>query len=118
LVESLHCFESSQESSVFDVLEIDADVCAANFYDYSVELIKHIDKRMLHEIVSSRLLKLESEDVFLTTLIDLGSDYFEYWQYIKVCNLTGDGLVHFVENLPFDKLTESIWKRIVDHLCG
>jgi hypothetical protein len=50
------------------------------------------------------------------TLIDLGSDYFEFWQYIEVHNLTGDGLVHFVENLPFDELTESIWQRIVAHL--
>jgi hypothetical protein len=61
---------------------------------------------------------LESEDAFLTTLIDLGSDYFEFWQYIEVNNLTGDGIVHFVENLPFDELTASIWKGIVDHLRG
>jgi hypothetical protein len=118
LIDSLHYIESSQESAAFDVLEIDADVCASNFYDYSVEMIKCIDKGMLHEIMSSGLLKLESEDVFLMTLINLGSDYFEFWQYIEVCNLTGDGIVHFVENLPFDELTESIWKRIVDHLRG
>jgi hypothetical protein len=103
---------------VLDVIEIDSDVCASQFCDYSVELIKGIDKRILHEIVSSGLLKLESEDVFLTTLIDLGSDYFEFWQYIEVSNLTGDGIVRFVENLPFDELTELIWKGIVDHLRG
>jgi hypothetical protein len=32
--------------------------------------------------------------------------------------LTGDGIVRFVENLPFDELTESMWKRIVDYLHG
>jgi hypothetical protein len=31
-------------------------------------------------------------------------------------NLTIDGIVRFVENLPFDELTEPIWNRIVDRL--
>jgi hypothetical protein len=48
LIESLHCFESSEESAVLAISEIDADVCAAKFYDYSIELIKQVDKRMLH----------------------------------------------------------------------
>jgi hypothetical protein len=90
LVESLHRFESSQESAVFDVLEIDADVCTGDFCDYSVELIQGIEKGMLHEIVSSGGLKLESEDIFLTTLIDLGSDYCELWRDIEFGNLTAD----------------------------
>jgi hypothetical protein len=83
LIKSLHCFESSQESAILDIIEIDADVCPANFYGYSGELIKQIEKGILHEIVSSRALKLESEDVFLTTLIDHGSDYFEVGNTLK-----------------------------------
>jgi hypothetical protein len=52
------------------------------------------------------------------SLIDLGSDYFDFWKYIEVSNLTGDGIVRFVEKNPFDELTELIWERIVDHLRG
>jgi hypothetical protein len=40
-------------------------VCVAKFYDYSVDLIKRVDKGVLHGI--------------LTTLIDLGEDYFDFW---------------------------------------
>jgi hypothetical protein len=63
-------------------------------------------------------LRLESEDSFLTTLISLGSEYFEYWDYLEVSNLTSAGIALFVDNLPFDQLTESIWERITDRLRG
>jgi hypothetical protein len=40
-------------------------------------------------------LKLENEDEFLTSLIDLGSDYFDFWQYVELQNLTSDGISRF-----------------------
>jgi hypothetical protein len=116
LLESLHVNEATESNDGLNNRAIDADVCASKFYEYSNELIERIDKGMLHEILKSRKLKLENEDRFLTTLIDLGSDYFDFWEYIELKNLTKDGLSRFFENLPFDELRESIWNRIVNHM--
>jgi hypothetical protein len=107
LLESLHGLEDTS-SNVLSICEIDGNICAANFSDYSLDLIKRIEKGILHEILSSTELKLENEDTFLKTLIDLGSDYFELWEYIEVKNLTEEGITLFVEHFPFDELTESI----------
>jgi hypothetical protein len=118
ILESLHGLEEIKKSNELDICEIDSNVCAAKFYDYSIDLIKRIEQEMLHELLSSSELKLESEDIFLKTLIDLGKNYFDFWEYIEVKNLTEEGISLFVEHLPFDELTESIWRRIVDRLCG
>jgi hypothetical protein len=117
LLESLHGFKY-QKSDGLRVCEIDGNVCASNFSDYSIDLLQRLEIKILHEIVSSPELKVENEDSFLKTLIDLGSDYFELWEYIEVNNLTENGISLFVEHLRFEELTESIWKRIVDRLCG
>jgi hypothetical protein len=87
------------DSTGFSRCEIDADHCASQLYSYSIEVIRRIERRMLHEILSSDQLKVESEDDFLRTLIALGSSYFDFWCYIEVSCLTDDGIVVFVENL-------------------
>jgi hypothetical protein len=104
------------ESKVISNFVIDANDCASQFYCYSIDLIRRIDRRMLHEILSSEKLKLETEDELLRMLIDLGSDYFDFWCYIEVSCLSDDGIDLFVENVRFDDLTESIWLKIIDRL--
>jgi hypothetical protein len=37
-------------------------------------------------------------------LIELGSEYFEYWNYVEVWFLSDEGLSRFVEELSFDYL--------------
>jgi hypothetical protein len=44
LLESLHALKDRSS----DVCEINGKVCAANFCDYSVDLIKRIEMGMLH----------------------------------------------------------------------
>jgi hypothetical protein len=61
-------------------------------------------------------LKLESEDSLLKTLIDLGSEYFEYWCYIEVSLLNSESISLFVEYLKFEDVSESIWLKIVGRL--
>jgi hypothetical protein len=46
-------------------------------------------------------------------LISFGTDYFEFWEYRAVKHLTADGIILFVEPLPFDEMTESIWQPSV-----
>jgi hypothetical protein len=116
LLESLHGMSEDQKSAVMEFGDIDANVCSAKFCGYSNEVIKRIEKGMLHEILKSPELKLENEDAFLTILISLGTEYFEFWEYVEVKHLTDDGISLFIEHLPFDELTESIWERITDRL--
>jgi hypothetical protein len=116
LLESLHGMSEDKKSAVMDFGDIDANVCSSEFSDYSVAVIRWIDKGMLHEFLSSPELKLENEDAFLKILISLGTEYFEFWEYVEVKHLTDDGITLFIEHLPFDELTESIWQRITDRL--
>jgi hypothetical protein len=83
------------------------------FYDYSLDLIKRVEREMVHEILSSRELKLENEDTFLTMLIDLGTDFSDFLQSIDVTNLTEDGIGLFVNHLPFNEMAESIWRHVI-----
>jgi hypothetical protein len=95
-----------------------SEIDGSNFYCYSTEMIRRLNKRTLHELLCSPSLKIESEDSLLGVLIELGSDYFEYWCYIEVTHLTDEGLSLFIDNLAFEHLSESIWKKIVDRCKG
>jgi hypothetical protein len=108
--------DSLNVSKDFDFSSFDSDRCASHFHEYSVDLIRVINKNTLHGILSSTKLKVESEDHLLKTLIDLGSAYFEYWCYIEVILLSSEGISLFVEHLQFEALSESIWMKIVDRL--
>jgi hypothetical protein len=52
-------------------------------------------------------------DQFLKFLIDLGSDYFEFWTYLEPLFLTADGISLFGNTLPFDHVSEDIWKKVL-----
>jgi hypothetical protein len=108
--------ERSEESEDFGQNVGFSAESAELFYGYSVDLIQRIQKGMLHEILNPQKLKLENEDQFVKTLIDLRSDYFEFWRYIEVTNLTFDGIKRFIDKFPFDELTELIWMKIKDRL--
>jgi hypothetical protein len=77
-----------------------------------------LDKKTLHDLLGSSSLEIESEDELLKTLIELGSDYFEFWPYLEVAFLSETGISLFVENLHFDELTPDIWCKVVSRLRG
>jgi hypothetical protein len=92
--------------------EATIDYCASQFYRYSVDEIVRLDKRTLHRLLASPSLRVESEDQFLQFLIDLGSAYFEFWQYLEPIFLTPDGIRLFGDTLPFEYVNEDIWHKI------
>jgi hypothetical protein len=51
-------------------------------------------------------------------LIDLGSDYYEFWRYIEPIFLTGDGISLFGDTLPFDYVNEDIWHKVFVRLSN
>jgi hypothetical protein len=61
--------ESSSQEINFE--EIGADHCASHFFCYSVDLLRRLNKDILHRILSSPSLELESEDDFVRILIEL-----------------------------------------------
>jgi hypothetical protein len=73
---------------------------------------------MLHSLLSSPSLRLESEHLLLDELIDLGSEYFECWSYLEIVFLSSEGISKFAEVFPFEKLRKSHWSKIVDRLVG
>jgi hypothetical protein len=73
---------------------------------------------MLHSLLSSPSLLLESEDSLLERLIDLGSEYFEYWCYLEIIFLSSEGISKFVQIFPFEELNKSHWSKIIDRLLG
>jgi hypothetical protein len=92
--------------------------CASKFNSYSTGELRNISKQMIHSLLSSPSLRLESEDLFLETLNDLGSEYFEYWIYLEIVFLSSEGISKFVELFPFSELRISYWSKIVDRLVG
>jgi hypothetical protein len=98
--------------------DIKVDYCASHFHTYSIDKLRRLDKHMLHDILSSPSLALESEDGLLRVLIELGSAYFEFWTYIEVVFLTDKGFSLFVDKLPFDELTKEIWSQVILRLRG
>jgi hypothetical protein len=104
------------QSLEFDFHEIGADHCASQFRCYSVDLVRRLPKDILHTIVSSPSLELESEDDFVRILIEHGKDYLEFFDYIEVNYLTKEYITLFLDQLTFDDLTQSIWTKLVDRL--
>jgi hypothetical protein len=88
------------------------DYCASQFYRYSVDEIRQLDKHTLHLLLQSRSLRVSSEDDFLGFLNELGPDYCEFWCYIEPIFLTSEGISLFGNSLPFDYVNESIWQKV------
>jgi hypothetical protein len=106
----LMTFISSSEATI--------DYCASQFHRYSIDEINRLDKHTLHRLLSSRSLRITTEDQFMEFLIELGSDYFEFWQYIEPIFLTANGLSLFKDTLPFEYVNECIWDKIFYRLAN
>jgi hypothetical protein len=92
--------------------EANIDDCISQFHSYSVDAVRLLDKQTLHSLLDPPSLKIKTEDALLDTLIDLGSNYFEFRRYVEVGLLTTEGVSIFVPQLPFDELTFESWVKI------
>jgi hypothetical protein len=92
--------------------DANVDYCASHFHSFSKDKLRRLDKKTLHDLLSSPSLAIESEDDLLGALVELGSAYFEFWRYIETVFLTDKGLSLFVDKLPFDELTKEIWPQV------
>jgi hypothetical protein len=128
ILESVHCGISNESKSSSDCesgpsrkmshSEKIVESCASQFNSYSTEELRALPKQILHSILSSPSLFLESEDSLLQRLIDLGSDYFEYWCYIELIFLSREGISQVVEKFPFEELSYLHWEKIVSRLVN
>jgi hypothetical protein len=125
---SFHCEVSSksfsfkeceyESSKMKNMYELSIEDCASKFSSYSIDELRNVPKQMLHSLLSSPSLRLENEDSLLERLIDLGSEYFEYWSYLEIEFLSSDGISKFVQIFPFEELNKSHWSKIIDRLLG
>jgi hypothetical protein len=121
LLRSVHSDRISDTKKSEEVLPpsiVEYDDCASQFASYSTDELGCLSKETLHGLLSSTSLAIESEDVLLQTLIDLGSDYFEFWCYLEISFLSDEGISRFVDSLRFDDLNATIWSKIVFRLQG
>jgi hypothetical protein len=98
--------------------DADIDSCASRFYSYPVDALQRLDRETLHRLFKSRSLRVENEDKLLNSLIELGSEYLEFWHYVEVGYLTRDGIELFLDNLSFEEVTVELWSKVVDRLKG
>jgi hypothetical protein len=118
LFSSKECECESKSSRMPNISELSIEDCALKFNLYSINELRHFPKQMLHSLLSSPSLRLESEDSLLDRLIDLGSEYFEYWCYLELIFLSSEGISKFVQTFPFEELNKSHWSKIIDRLLG
>jgi hypothetical protein len=107
----------SASSEMQNICEMNIRDCASKFNSYSTAELRNISKQMLHSLLSSSL-PLDSQDLPWRELIDLGSDCFEYWNYLEIVRFSSEGISKFVETLPFEEVQTSCWAKIVDRLVG
>jgi hypothetical protein len=89
LLQSIHCGFGLKENESFKMTQFhEMKVCyeesASQFASYSTDELRELPKQTLHELLLSESLSLDSEDALLQRLIELGSEYFEYWNYVEV----------------------------------
>jgi hypothetical protein len=107
-----------ESSEMQNICEMRIEDCASTLNSYSTAQLQNISKEMLHSLLSSPSLRVESEDSLLQQLIDLGSAYFEYWSHVEIVFLSSEGISRFIEIFPFDELQISYWSKIVGRLVG
>jgi hypothetical protein len=100
------------------ICEGTVEECASQFYSYSADNLRFVDRQTLHRLLSSEFLLIESEDWLLRVLLDIGVDRFEFFDHIEVSLLSSSGLSLFVEEVKFDDLSEAIWLQILSRLKG
>jgi hypothetical protein len=83
---------------------------------YSTTELCCLDRNLFHALLSSSL--LENKDVLFTRLLELGGNYYEFWNYLEIAFLNDDGISQFVTYFPFSMLTSDIWSKIVICLKG
>jgi hypothetical protein len=92
--------------------------CASQFYLFSTEQLRCLDKQILHTLLGSPFLRINTEDSLLTQFEELGEDYSDLWQYLNLSFLSPDYFTHFLETIQFDSLTSVIWSNVIERLRG
>jgi hypothetical protein len=100
-------------SWAFPDLTVLVEWCASQLWAYSADELACLSNQMIHDLLSSPSLVIESEDALLDVLIRIGSETFEQWSYIDISFLSIDGLSLYCDSLPFDRLTSDIWTKVV-----
>jgi hypothetical protein len=110
--------DSTAKPKLFSEMAIDE--CASQFHSYSAEDLRLLNRRMLHSLLSSPLLTIESEDCLIRLLLglELGVDRSEFLGQIEISLLSKEGLSLFLDEISLDEVSETIWQKIVFHLKG
>jgi hypothetical protein len=98
------------------LLDADLDYCASLFHLFSVKELRLLNHSLLHNLLKSKFLTLQSEDSLVDLISALGLDSCEYWDYVELEYLSDDGIRTFVDRIEFSQLSCRLWNRIVNRL--
>jgi hypothetical protein len=122
LLSSLHRLPSDSASGNSGgraaICEATIDECASQFYSYSADDLRFVDRQTLHRLLSSDALVIESEDWLLRLLVDLDVDRFDFFGHIEVSLLSASGISLLADVFTFDDLSEAVWLGVVSRLKG
>jgi hypothetical protein len=93
-------------------------LCASQFYRFSREQLRCVDKQILQDLLGSPFLRLDSEDSLFEMIDDLGKDYSDLWVYLNISLLSEQSFLHFLDIFRFDNMTRDIWLNVVERLRG
>jgi hypothetical protein len=75
-----------------------------------------LNHSLLHRILASPSLSLQSEDSFLKLLLDLGDDFVPFLNHVEVGFLSESGFSLFIDRVGFGSLTPILWDKICTFL--
>jgi hypothetical protein len=92
------------------------DVSASQFDLHSIADLSLLSIDALDDLLSSDSLQVKSEDVLLTSLLELGSAYSRILRHVRFELLSWEGVSAFANHFAYFSLTESIWDSIAARL--
>jgi hypothetical protein len=113
------------ESSVPDQLEVNVvdvlsrnwrSICASKIGATLVDDFLLLSIDALDKILSSKSLQIESEDMLLTLITQLGGEYRSLFRHVKLEFLSWEGIVNFGHAFEYYDLTETIWQNVMARL--
>jgi hypothetical protein len=75
-----------------------------------------LDSRLIHALLNSPSLMIESEDALFQTMTEVGGGISEFGGYIDLRFLSDAGMVNFVGMLNVGLLTPALWSNIEKYL--
>jgi hypothetical protein len=81
-------------------------------YSYSIEELALFDVETLCEILSDEQIVVENEDSLFEIIVNLGSDYYCLFDYLRFEYLNVSNISRFIEMIDLSSLSSKMWSSL------